>query len=143
LVCRIAKSSALAESILKKDPHALHYFKIGPDFWAPDLRTHARKSDEVISHANTFEHYQIVRSCTGRQLVPLLSEDIVGEFLAYLRCEFFLYDADGPFFGRRLGKLALFSRHIDAAEDLDVAAVNQLKIDLPSHKFPLRMRDIR
>ena len=31
LVCRIAKSSALAESILKKEPHALRYFKIGLD----------------------------------------------------------------------------------------------------------------
>ena len=32
LVCRIAKSSALAESILKKESHALRYFKIGPNF---------------------------------------------------------------------------------------------------------------
>ncbi|MBW2170032.1 MAG: hypothetical protein JRG69_12395 [Deltaproteobacteria bacterium] len=32
LVCRIAKSSALTESILKKEPHALHFYKIGPDF---------------------------------------------------------------------------------------------------------------
>ena len=29
LVCRIAKSSALAESILKKESHALHFDKIG------------------------------------------------------------------------------------------------------------------
>ena len=29
LVCRIAKSSALAESILKKEPHTLRFDKIG------------------------------------------------------------------------------------------------------------------
>jgi len=33
LVCRIAKSSALAESILKKESHALHFDKINPDFF--------------------------------------------------------------------------------------------------------------
>ena len=33
LVCRIAKSSALAESILKKESHALHFNKISPDFF--------------------------------------------------------------------------------------------------------------
>ena len=32
LVCRIAKSSALAESILKKEPNALRFNNIGPDF---------------------------------------------------------------------------------------------------------------
>ncbi|MBW1911345.1 MAG: hypothetical protein JRJ11_17690 [Deltaproteobacteria bacterium] len=32
LVCRIAKSSALAESILKKESHDLRFGKIGPGF---------------------------------------------------------------------------------------------------------------
>jgi len=32
LVCRIAKSSALAESILKKEPHTLRFNKTYPDF---------------------------------------------------------------------------------------------------------------
>jgi hypothetical protein len=32
LVCRIAKSSALAESILKKEPHTLRFDKTYPDF---------------------------------------------------------------------------------------------------------------
>ncbi|MBW2114165.1 MAG: hypothetical protein JRH04_04815 [Deltaproteobacteria bacterium] len=30
--CRIAKSSALAESILKKEPHTLRFDKTYPDF---------------------------------------------------------------------------------------------------------------
>ncbi|MBW1907929.1 MAG: hypothetical protein JRJ11_00095 [Deltaproteobacteria bacterium] len=57
MVCRIAKSSALAESILKKESHALHFYKIGLDFLAPDLRIHTRESDEFISNANSSEHY--------------------------------------------------------------------------------------
>ncbi|MBW2032647.1 MAG: hypothetical protein JRI94_03505 [Deltaproteobacteria bacterium] len=43
LVCRIAKSSALAESILKKESHALQFDKIGLDFLAPDQKIHARE----------------------------------------------------------------------------------------------------
>ncbi|MBW2169939.1 MAG: hypothetical protein JRG69_11905, partial [Deltaproteobacteria bacterium] len=58
LVCRIAKSSALAESILKKEPHTLRFDKTYPDFQAPDLSIHTRESDEFISHAYTFESYQ-------------------------------------------------------------------------------------
>ena len=40
LVCRFARFSVPAESILKKESHTLHFDKAYPDFQAPELRIH-------------------------------------------------------------------------------------------------------